>query len=85
MPMPESGIWRWIHPHKRRWYLLLLHQDLFGDWVLLRAWGGLDSRRGGERKEILDDIGNAERLVKEIRRTRLRHGYRPAQPPQGQP
>jgi len=82
--MPDSGSWYWIHPQKRRWYLLLLDQDLFGDWVLLRAWGSLDSRRCGEKKEILDDTGNAERLVKKICRTRQRRGYHLVQPPKRQ-
>jgi len=82
MRMSESGIWRWVHPQKRRWYTILLHRDLFGDLVLIRAWGSLDSQRGGEKKEILEDIGDAEKRLKENRRLRLRHGYRPIQPSQ---
>jgi len=37
----------WIHPGKFRYYQAELVPDLFGDWSLVRAWGGLGTLRGG--------------------------------------
>jgi len=37
----------WIHPGKCRYYQAELVPDLFGDWSLVRAWGGLGTLRGG--------------------------------------
>lgn len=44
-----SGVamYRWIHETKHRYYQVHLTQDLFGEWTLIRVWGGLGSHRGG--------------------------------------
>lgn len=36
----------WINPEKARYYQVFLDQDLFGDWTLLKVWGGIGSNRG---------------------------------------
>jgi hypothetical protein len=36
----------WINPEKARYYQVFLDQDLFGDWTLITAWGGIGSNRG---------------------------------------
>jgi predicted DNA-binding WGR domain protein len=40
-------MWRWINPHNHRYYQADLVLDLFGDWTLVCAWGGLGTLRGG--------------------------------------
>ncbi len=39
-------MWRWINPNNRRYYQADLVKDLFGDWTLVKIWGGLGTRRG---------------------------------------
>ncbi len=42
----ELSMWRWTHPEKQRYYQADLVLDLFGDWTLVKTWGGLGTRRG---------------------------------------
>jgi hypothetical protein len=35
----------WVNPAKGRYYQVHLGRDLFGDWTLLKVWGGYGSRR----------------------------------------
>lgn len=46
----------WVNKDKRRFYRVCVYQDLLDDWVLMRAWGSLDSSLGGERKELLSGL-----------------------------
>ncbi|MBN2702377.1 MAG: WGR domain-containing protein [Methylothermaceae bacterium] len=71
--------WRWIHPEKRRWYTLILTLDLFGEWELIRCWGALDSRRGGQIREFLDDPEDIEQIIDGIDRRRRQRGYIPVE------
>jgi hypothetical protein len=45
MPPAAPHLWRWVHPDQRRYYQAVLSTDLFGDWTLTLAWGGLGSAR----------------------------------------
>ena len=51
----------------QRYYLVRCARNLFGDLVLSRYWGGLGSRRGGERHAVMAD---ADALA-DIARNRL--------------
>lgn len=53
-----------------RYYSISVQRDLFGEVVIVRAWGGIDNRRGGIASEPLD----RERLRK-LYKERLAHGY----------
>lgn len=44
---------RWVNEEKARYYQAWLIEDLFGDWTLVTAWGGLGSRRGRARSPCL--------------------------------
>ena len=37
---------------KRRYYTARLSQDLLGDWVIERAWGGLFNQNGNTTQEV---------------------------------
>ena len=39
----------------QRYYLVRCTRNLFGELVLSRYWGGLGSRRGGERHAVMAD------------------------------
>lgn len=59
-----------------RYYIAFVHQDLFGDLVLSRYWGGKETRHGGERHERLACREDIEVRLQEIIRVRERRGYR---------
>ncbi|MBV9282737.1 MAG: WGR domain-containing protein [Chloroflexi bacterium] len=65
-----------VDPEKNRYraYSLWLTQDLFGDWVLLRAFGriGTAPRVLGRTFSARSD---AEALAQRLIRRRLLHGY----------
>ena len=43
---PSATQRSWINPEKARYYQVFLDQDLFGDWTLIKVWGGTGSNRG---------------------------------------
>lgn len=83
---PTESLWRWIHPQKRRWYTVYLIRDLFGDLILIRTWGSLDTQRGGEQRLLLNRPEDALPLLTTTANARKRHGYRLINPhPEPQP
>ncbi len=66
---------RWVHPEKRRYYRVSLDRDLFGDLVLVRAWGGLGSNLGQVRQTVVGSEEEGERLLRGIERRRRQRGY----------
>ena len=60
----------------QRYYLVRCARNLFGELVLSRYWGGLGSRRGGERHTIMADADALAQALAEIARRRQRHAYR---------
>lgn len=65
----------WIHPKKRRYYHVAICQDLFGDWVLVKTWGSLDSKRGNIQTELLDSMQDGETRLVDITKRRLQRRY----------
>jgi hypothetical protein len=63
---------------ERRGYLLILEQDLFGDFVLLRHWYGLQNKRSGIKKQIFLSEESARREFERVRKLRARRGYHPS-------
>jgi predicted DNA-binding WGR domain protein len=62
---------------ERRGYLLILEQDLLGDFVLFRHWYGLQNRRGGIKRQVFLDEESARREFVRVQKLRVRRGYRP--------
>jgi len=59
-----------------RHYSVELRQDLFGTWVLTRAWGSRSSRRGsGSTTPAADQEAGRAMVAAEARR-RTQRGYR---------
>jgi hypothetical protein len=68
------AVQRWTT--RERHYLLRVQTNLFGEWELLKAWGGRGSLRGRHQAVPADDLSHALRLLaKEAHRRGLR-GYR---------
>ena len=60
---------------KLRYYLIYLTQDLFGDWVIIKSWGGINKMGGQIRSTPCNSYDAALTKIEEIKKMRLRHGY----------
>jgi len=63
-----------------RYYVADLGRDLFGTWIVTRAWGGLGSRLGGTKTTPYPTKREAMNELRAIANTRRAHGYRPVAP-----
>jgi hypothetical protein len=59
-----------------RYYVAMLHRDLFGGLELLQMWGGKKSARSGGKKQLVAGPDEALVLVEKISKRRLAHGYK---------
>jgi predicted DNA-binding WGR domain protein len=59
-----------------RFYRIILHQDLFGDWILTRAWGRIGTKQGGA-KEHPTSYERGRELLARLARIRKYRGYAP--------
>ncbi|RME59396.1 MAG: hypothetical protein D6790_10735 [Caldilineae bacterium] len=57
-----------------RRYAVWLQQDLFGQWTLVRFYGSA-RREPVLRSQVVRSRKEGERLMRQIVRLRLRHGY----------
>jgi hypothetical protein len=65
----------WTNPEKARYYQVFLDQDLFGDWTLIKVWGGIGSNRGRMHSTGVASYEAGIELVDEIARRRAHRGY----------
>ena len=65
----------WTNPEKRRYYRATVQHDLLGFTVVVRDYGSLDTARGGRQVDIADNAQDADRLMVQIGKVRLRRGY----------
>lgn len=65
----------WEDNERGRYYMVHLHQDLFGDWLLTRAWGSKDSHRGRVKHDLVNNEHDGKRKIKKIAARRRQHGY----------
>lgn len=63
-----------------RYYEIELQQDLWGDWVLTRAWGGPNDKTGRVLNTCPDDFQQGQRILRQTIRRRRRDGYQPLTP-----
>jgi len=67
--MDNSFRTRW--ESSQRWYEVILTQDLLGDWIVLRAWGGKDSHRHGQKTDLVSSEVEGRNLIEQIHKTRI--------------
>lgn len=67
---------RWETPV--RYYTLVVQRNLFGQWELVRAWGGRGTRLGAVRVDPAASFDEASSLMDAESMRRERRGYRPA-------
>lgn len=72
---PSATQRAWINPEKARYYKVFLDQDLFGDWIVIKVWGGIGSNRGRIHSTGVASYEAGIELVDEIARRRAQRGY----------
>ena len=68
---------RWIHPGQSRYYQADLVRDLFGEWTLVRVWGGLGTARGGYSSTGVASHEEGLHQLEALDSLRRQHGYLP--------
>ena len=64
---PESG--------QRRFFSVELRQDLWGDWLFIKAWGRIGQKPSRVVVVPVSAPGEALELVGNVAKTRRQHGY----------
>lgn len=59
-----------------RYYIAVVQQNLFGDWELMRVWGGKGSARGSMLCQPATNRAEALEHLCAVAQVRERHGYR---------
>ena len=72
-PSPQHRAW--VNPQAGRYYQVYLERDLFGDWTVLRIWGGIGSNRGRTHHTGVGSYAEGLQQVEEAAKRRVRHGY----------
>lgn len=57
-----------------RHYRCELVQDLFGNWLVVRQWGGV-SGKGGAKETVCKSYAEAEALFEAVAKRREKRGY----------
>ena len=70
---PLTTACRWETP--TRYYVGQVQENLFGQWELIRAWGGRGNRLGGMMVEPAASQGHALQLLAAEDKRRRRRGY----------
>lgn len=74
--MGDGEVWRrW--ETSTRYYVVLLHRDLLGDWVLTVAHGGRSNNLGALVHRAVGSREAGIVALENIAKTRKRHGYIP--------
>jgi predicted DNA-binding WGR domain protein len=66
---------RWYWQSESRYYFVYLTEDLWGNWLLIRAWGGRFNARGQTKSMLIDSYDVGIELVKKIAKIRHKRGY----------
>lgn len=59
-----------------RYYVAVIHPDLFNGLVLSRYWGGKSSRKGGARHEVIGSLEEGVAMIQKYDKERAKHGYK---------
>lgn len=66
---------RWENPENHRYFEIWLGLDLFGALVMVKQWGGKDTKIGGMSVDIFEDETHARQAVQSIHKRRVQHRY----------
>jgi hypothetical protein len=66
---------RWVNREKARYYETHLCRDLFGEWSLVKVWGGCGSSRGRIASTGVGSYSEGLDALREIGERRIARGY----------
>ena len=66
---------RFENQQKGRYYRLILAKDLFGDWIVTRAWGGIGKAGGRIIHAPCPSYEDGVSLFQKFAKTRKQRGY----------
>lgn len=64
-----------INPHKNRFYWIMLQQDLFGTWCIIKVYGGLHNNHCHKQVIAYPNEELALQALSEIESIRRARGY----------
>jgi hypothetical protein len=76
--MQKLNLSQWL---KTRWtkgtryYEAHLQQDLWGNWIINKTWGGIGTKRGGSKHLLCANYGEGTELLQSISKIRGNRGY----------
>ena len=77
LPEIKPQLWKRYHwESKDRYNIVILQQDLFHQWSIIRANGGKRNKLGGTEIKSFGNYKEAEQEIKEIAKIRKSHKYR---------
>lgn len=65
---------RWESGHD--YVLVHVHQDMFGDWIVSRAWGQIGTQFGGLKHMLAEDYTQAMMWVDDLHHIQASRGFR---------
>lgn len=57
------------------YYLVHVHQDMFGDWLVTRVWGQTGTQYGGLKHTLVNSPEEAAILVDDVRHIQESRGF----------
>lgn len=76
MPSYQLENWEtltWIRDKDKRLYQVLLHQDLWGNWIVTRAWGRIGTKGRGKHHQL--SLKDCQALAQELMKVRKYRKY----------
>lgn len=67
----KSAFWR----KQTRYYFCELRQNLFGEWIVVRSWGDIRSKRGRKIEQYCDSFAAADALFQAVEKRRKYRQY----------
>ncbi len=71
----KSIAFRFENASKRRYYRVILSQDLLGDWVITKVWGGINQATGRITHLPCANYTEGEKLLLKFKQIRMARGY----------
>ena len=76
LPDIQPEKWRRYHfESKDRYYTVILQQDLFHEWSIIKCYGGKDNKLGNMIIESCDSYQDSTDKIEQIKKTRRSRKY----------
>ena len=78
LPLPEIQPEKWRRYHfesKDQYYIVILQQDLFHEWSIIKCYGGKDNKLGNMVIESCNSYQDGTDKIDQIKKTRRSRKY----------